>query len=82
MSPEPTKNGSPTEEEWEKTLRKYNAIWPAFARTISFSIGAFGFVWQVVLESADRPYLIAGAITAMGLPVAGWVSDTIRKGGS
>lgn len=44
---------------------------PIIIRLGSFVAGLGILFWQTVLETADRPYLIGGAITLIGYPAAG-----------
>jgi hypothetical protein len=59
------KNGGPSDK-----LQRYEAWWPFIARVIAFLLGTTILFWQTVLEQADRPYLIGGALVLMGFPIA------------
>lgn len=37
---------------------------------IMFTLGAFGFVHELVVSNVERPYLIGACLALMGLPVA------------
>ncbi len=52
---------------------------PIVVRLGSFFTGTAILFWQTVLENADRPYLIGGAITLMGYPAAGILADKLGR---
>jgi hypothetical protein len=57
--------------------------WPSFGswRPVAlFLVGTGAFVWQVLFEDADRPYLLALIAGMVGLPFA-IVADKIRNQG-
>ena len=57
------------------------AWWPLILRIASGTTGLAIIVWQTVVENVDRPYLIAGAITMMGFPVAGYIAEKLGQNG-
>lgn len=74
MSPDLEKDG---ENDPYAKLEIYKAWWSFLAPVLSFTTGVGILFWQTVIESADRAWLIGGALTAMGWPVAGFVADRV-----
>lgn len=54
----------------QRRTQRHAPTFEVWSRVVAFALGVFGFVWQVVVEQTDRPFLIGAIMVLLGLPLA------------